>query len=118
MKVLIFGSSTNPERYSYKASEMLLQYGHEIVQVGRREGHANDHPILAGHPKVDQIDTLTLYMNPTALLEHQDYLIGLEAKRVIFNPGTESAELAKAFKENGSEVLNACTLVMLRTNQF
>ncbi len=118
MKVLIFGSSTNPDRYSYKAAEMLIEYGHEIIQVGRRDGHAHNQPIFSGHPKVDKVHTLTLYMNPKALMEHKDYLVSLQPARVIFNPGTESVALANVFKENGVEVLNACTLVMLRTSQF
>jgi hypothetical protein len=44
--------------------------------------------------------------------------VALNPRRVIFNPGTESAPLQQALDEAGIEWLEACTLVMLRTGQF
>ena len=37
-KTVVIGASTNPERYSYKATERLKAHGHEVVPVGLKEG--------------------------------------------------------------------------------
>jgi hypothetical protein len=37
---------------------------------------------------------------------------------VIFNPGSESAELGRRLREHHIQWFEACTLVMLRTGQF
>ena len=38
--------------------------------------------------------------------------------RIVFNPGTENAELEHLAHKNGIETIEACTLVMLSTHQF
>jgi adenylate kinase len=48
----------------------------------------------------------------------QEVSIMLKPKRVIFNPGTESEEIENTLKKAGIEPMRACTLVLLRTNQF
>lgn len=122
-KVLILGASDNSERYSYKAFKMLQEYGHAVFPVHPSlpsiEGTAVSKDIrqaksLAG----GKIDTLTIYVNPQILEKQKDEVLGLNPKRVIFNPGTENPELENIFKQAGIEVVIGCTLVMLRTNQF
>jgi hypothetical protein len=44
--------------------------------------------------------------------------LGLNPKRIIFNPGTENDEFEKMAEDKGIEALEACTLVMLRSRQF
>ena len=39
-------------------------------------------------------------------------------KRVIFNPGTENPIFAQKLQEKGIPWENACTLVLLSTNQY
>ena len=46
------------------------------------------------------------------------YIISLQPKRIIFNPGTENSEFEKLALQNNIEVIEACTLVMLSTNQY
>ena len=119
-KTVILGASTNPGRYSYVAAEMLTQYGHEIVPVGLRKGVVSGKEILdiRTWPEVESPHTATLYMGPA----HHDgllaYLSRLRPVRVIFNPGTEDFALERALEKEGIEVLEACTLVMLRSGQY
>jgi hypothetical protein len=42
----------------------------------------------------------------------------LKPRRVIFNPGSENEALAKKLREAGIEVVEACTLVLLRSEAF
>lgn len=56
--------------------------------------------------------------NPEQLIDMLDDLISLKPKRVILNPGTFSEEIFEKLQASGIETLDACTLVMLSTNQF
>ena len=118
MKVLVVGASLKTERYSNMAVNMLLDYGHEVVAIGGREGQIRDVEIIKGHPPMQEIDTITLYLGPARQPTEYEYLISLNPKRVIFNPGTENPVFENMLKEHNIVVLRACTLVLLRTNQF
>ena len=48
----------------------------------------------------------------------KDQILKLKPKRVIFNPGTENSSLEKTLTDAGIAIEEACTLVLLRTNQF
>jgi len=61
---------------------------------------------------------VTMYIGPKNQPEHYAYILGLKPKRIIFNPGTENPELSALANIQGIETIEACTLVMLRTNQF
>ncbi len=119
-KTVVIGASPNPARYAYIASGMLTEYGHDIVPVGLRRGEIFGKQILdaRNQPLVDNVDTVTLYLGPANQTGLSDYLARLKPSRVIFNPGTENPELMKELEEKGIEVVEGCTLVMLRTQQF
>lgn len=117
-KTLVLGASPDPIRFAYKAIKSLLRYGHPIVAVGNKEGEINGVKIEIGKPKADKVDTIALYLNPTKQKEYYDYLISLEPKRIIFNPGTENKELMDLASKNGIEVIEDCTLIMLNTDRY
>ncbi len=117
-KTLVLGASENPDRYSNKAISRLLRYGHSVVAIGRRAGKVQDVNIMTEHPAMDDIDTVTLYLNPTNQKPYYDYILSLKPKRVIFNPGTENDELEKKLIQKGITTQEACTLVMLGTGQY
>ncbi len=117
-KTLVLGASTKPDRYGNIATRRLKLYNHEVVPVGNRAGKIDGIEILLGKPKVEGIDTITLYLNPKRQIEFYDYIIGLKPNRIIFNPGTENPELVKLAKENGIKSEIACTLVLLSVGQY
>jgi hypothetical protein len=47
-----------------------------------------------------------------------DTILGIQPRRIIFNPGTENPELEGLAQEKGIQAIEACTLVMLKTNQY
>ncbi len=118
MKTLVFGASLKEERYSNAAIRMLREYDHEVVAIGGRVGTVVDVEILRGHPDIADIHTITMYMRAQRQEDHLDFLMGLTPKRVIFNPGAENPKFEQILKMKGVEVLRACTLVLLRTNQY
>ncbi|OJW84945.1 MAG: CoA-binding protein [Bacteroidetes bacterium 46-16] len=117
-KTLVLGASENPSRYSYLAVNRLLQHHHPVVAIGRRKGKVQDVDIITEQPEMNDIDTVTLYLNPGNQKPYYDYIFSLHPKRIIFNPGTENPELEKMAKEKGIEPIEACTLVMLGTGQY
>jgi predicted CoA-binding protein len=120
--VAVLGASSDTNRYSYKAIQMLKDYGHTPVPIHPREtevlGYKVVPDIRALVKQGKKIDTLTMYVNPALSTKYQQDIIDLKPKRVIFNPGSENPGLEKALAENGILVEDACTLVLLRTNQF
>jgi len=119
-KTVIIGATPNPARYAYLAANMLTQYKHEIVPLGIKKGVVAGHEIedIRNKPVIENVHTVTLYIGPQRQPEWYDYIISLKPKRIIFNPGTENEALEALAEERGIEALEACTLVMLRSNQF
>ncbi len=117
-KTLVLGASDNPERYSYLAIHKLRKYNHEVVAIGRKKTRVADVNVETEKKQFDHVDTVTLYVNPLRQKEYYDYILSLHPKRIIFNPGAENEELFTLAQSNGIMPLEACTLVLLSTNQF
>ena len=117
-KTLIIGASTNPERYAYKAANMLVAHKHEIVLVGLREGELLGEKIHTDKPIFDDIDTITLYVSAKNQPEWYDYVLQTKPKRLIFNPNTENEELKALAEANNIQTEYACTLVLLASGQY
>ena len=117
-KTLLIGASSNPERYSYKAIQMLLQHGYPCEALALRPGRIGDLVFHVGTPSFDSIDTVTLYINASHQASYMDYIISLQPRRIIFNPGTENPELVAAAMKNNIHCEMACTLVLLQTGQY
>jgi hypothetical protein len=115
---MVLGASTNPERYSYMATVMLMEKGHAVYAYGIKKGTIQSLPIVQDWPKTGSIATLTLYLGPTAQEEYYDQMIALKPERIIFNPGTENPILVQLAHAAGISTIEACTLVMLTTGQF
>ncbi len=117
-KTLILGASTDETRYSNIAAHRLVANGHEIVLVGNKKGSVLGMPIHNDTPDFAYIDTVTLYLNPQRQKEYYDYILGLQPKRIIFNPGTENEELLTLANLKGIETEYACTLVLLSMGEY
>jgi predicted CoA-binding protein len=117
--VAVLGASNNPDRYSNMAVRRLRDAGHNVIPVNPALEEIEGFPVAKSLGDiVDPVDTLTLYVGPQRSLPMIDAILRLAPKRVIFNPGTESAELAAALDRANIPHVEACTLVMLQTGQF
>lgn len=117
-KTLVLGASDNPSRYSFLAVNRLRRHGHPVVAIGKKTGQVDDVIITKEKENHEGIDTVTLYLNPAHQQQYYDYILSLKPRRIIFNPGAENPELARLARENQIQPLEACTLVMLSTNQY
>lgn len=117
-KTLVLGASVNPARYSNLAIKKLSAYQHPVVAVGRRKGQIDGVEINAEPVATDDIDTVTLYLNPVNQKQYYNYIFSLNPRRIIFNPGAENDELSDLARQKGIQVQEACTLVLLSTRQY
>lgn len=118
LKTLVFGASTKPDRYAYKAINRLRQAGHPVVAIAKRPGTIADVEFMIGEPALDDIHTITLYVSPKYIAPHIDYLVSLKPKRIIFNPGTENPDFVEKAQAAGILCVEACTLVMLSIGAY
>jgi predicted CoA-binding protein len=117
--IVVLGASPKPERYSYKAVNMLTENGYNVIPVHPAVQEINGIKVTPHLEDIkEEIHTVTLYVNGSMVETMTDKILALKPKRVIFNPGTESSTASETFKKSGIEVLEACTLVLLRTKQF
>jgi len=97
-----------------------MDHGHEVIPISIKKGEIEGKTILniRDKPEINNLDTLTLYINRFNQFDWYDYLLALKPKRIIFNPGAENQELNNLARENGIETVEACTLVMLKTGSY
>jgi len=119
LSVAIIGASHKPQRYAYQCQQLLMEKGHTTYPVS---GNGRDILGVKGFSSVSDlpssIDTVTLYLNPERHQAIKQDLLDLKPNRIIFNPGTESDALIDLYQDNGIISERACTLVLLRTEQF
>lgn len=119
--VIVIGASENPERYSYKAAQMLLEYDHPVFLVGNKTGSIFNQTIYTFEQAVNQElnpRVVTLYVGPKHQLLYAQQIVQWKPKYVIFNPGTENIDFENFLVKNDIEPLQACTLVMLKNGLF
>jgi predicted CoA-binding protein len=117
--VAILGASPKPDRYAYQALELLHEYGHRTLPINPAFDEIlgeKCYPTISDAP--GPIDTVTLYLGEARSSPLIDEIIDVRPRRIIINPGAENPALAAKAQEAGIEVVEGCTLVMLRTGQF
>lgn len=116
-RTLVWGASEKKDRYSNKAVLSLLRNGFEVEAYGLKIGKIETVEIQTVVPE-GPFHTVTLYINPQNQKPVMEQILKLNPKRIIFNPGTENPEFEEMAENQGVQVVEACTLVMLSTNQF
>jgi len=117
-KTLVLGASKRQNSYANLALHHLAELGIESIGIGLEEGEVADIPIVTGTPMLDDIHTITVYLNPKRQAPLLEYIISLHPNRIIFNPGTENPAIYPKLRNAGIEVEIACTLVLLATDQY
>ncbi len=117
-KTLIIGATTKPERAAFKAVNMLVAKGHSVLAVGQNAGEVAGVKINTKAIPVKNIDTISLYINPSRQKDYYNYIVEASPKRVLFNPGTENPEFYQLLELNNIKFEAACTLVLLTLNKY
>ena len=117
-KTLVLGVSLNEARYSNKVVHKLISKDHQVSEIGFKSGIVSNINVSTKNKSYKNIDTVTLYLSPINQVNFYEYILSLQPKRVIFNPGTENKEFQNILHQNGIKTEIACTLVLLSTNQY
>jgi len=115
---LVLGASLKPERYSNKAIYKLVEKGIKTFAFGLRAGEIAGVAVSTTISTIEDIHTVTLYLNPRRQEEFYTTIVSLKPKRVLFNPGTENPKFYDILKKHKIAYEEACTLVLLATNQY
>lgn len=119
MQTLVLGASTAPEKFANRAIRSLVAHGYAVAAVGIDDGEVAGVPIRHSFSDVPGVvDTVTLYLNPRRQRQYYADILAAKPRRVIFNPGTENAELQRQLADAGIQAVIGCTLVMLGTGQY
>ena len=117
--VAVIGASPKKERYSNKAIRLLSEYKHNPIPVAPKQEKIEGKKVYQKLEDIpEKIDTVTLYVGPARQDAIIEEIVKLAPRRVIFNPNTENKVAYKQLKRAGIEVVEACTLVLLKTNQY
>lgn len=117
--VVVLGASDKPERMSNRAVKLLREHQYRVIPV---------HPTLEEVERltvvhnlseiIDRPDVFSVYVNPEHSSAMQGAILRLNPRVVVFNPGAENPALAEKLREAGIKTVEACTVVLLSTDQF
>jgi predicted CoA-binding protein len=115
----VIGASPIQDRDANKAMRLLADHNHRVIPVAPRYETIEGRKVYPSLAQISEtIDTVTLYVGPARQAAVIREIIQTAPRRVIFNPGTENPEAYAPLKAAGIEVVEACTLVLLKTNQY
>jgi len=84
-KTLVLGASDNPSRYSYLVIQRLRNHKHPVVAIGRKHAVVADVTIETEMKAIDNIDTVTMYLNPFHQQEYYNYPLAELIRQCMFN---------------------------------
>ncbi|MGB8340334.1 MAG: CoA-binding protein [Chthoniobacterales bacterium] len=117
--VAVLGASPKPDRYSNQAIRLLGRFDYRPIPVNPAYEEIEEltcFPNLAAI--AEPVHTITIYLGPARSTPLIEEILAANPQRLIMNPGAENEELAAAASGTGIEVVEGCTLVMLKTGLF
>jgi len=115
---LVIGASLKESRYSNLCVRTLVSGHFPVTAIGLREGSIDETPVQSGYPELNNIHTVSLYLGPENQVSWYDYILKLNPERVVFNPGTENEEFQDVLTNAGIEVIEGCTIVMVKSGTY
>lgn len=117
--VAVLGASPKPDRYSNQAVRLLASFDYRPIPVNPAFPEIEGLTCFPTLSKVKEpVHTVTLYLRAARSTPLIDEIVSAQPQRIILNPGAENDELSEAASSAGIEVVEGCTLVMLRTGLF
>jgi uncharacterized protein len=117
--VVIPGASPKPDRSAFRAFHMLREYRHRPIPVNPACEEILGERCYSRVEEVPRtVDTITVYLGQGRSDPLIDDIVAVAPRRIIMNPGAENPNLARQAEAAGIEVVESCTLVMLRSGRF
>lgn len=119
MNVSVVGASPTSERYIYMAVNMLEQEGCAVFPVRPLPSEIDGIRVFKHLTDMPQgVRTGTAYRPPERSTPLAEEILSVRPRHVIFNPGEKNEVLAQMLERKGLAMLEACPLVLLRTDRF
>ena len=117
--VAVVGASQKEDKYSHMAVKLLEEKGHNPIPVAPAQKEILGRKVYSELCDVpNKIDTVTMYVGAARQSAILEDILKVMPRRVIFNPGAENPDEYDRIRGSGIEVMEACTLVLLKTEQF
>src|SRR3954453_3867942 len=117
--VAILGASPKPDRYAYRAMQMLRDHGHRPIPVNPAFPEILGETCYKSIADIGEpIATVTMYLGKKRSDPLIAEILAAKPRRIIMNPGAENDDLAEQAEAAGIEVIEDCTLVMLQSGTF
>ena len=117
--VVVLGASPKITRYSNQAVKALLHHNHKVLPVNPVVSRIHGQTCFQNMTAIEEpVHTLTAYVGKKRSDDMIDSILALNPQRIILNPGAENDRLQQKAEQAGIEVVQGCTLVMLKTDQF
>ena len=115
---LVIGASLKESRYSNICVKTLVSGKFPVTAIGLREGSIDEIHVQSGFPELQNIHTVTLYLGSENQKSWYNYILKLNPERVVFNPGAENQEFEDMLSNAGIEVIEGCTIVMVKGGTY
>ena len=117
--VVVLGATPKEDRYAHMAMRRLQSRGYHAIPVNPAFDEILGERCYKSIADVPgPIDTVTMYVGAARSTPLIDEIVQAQPRRIIFNPGAENSALASRAEENGIDVVEGCTLVMLGAGTF
>lgn len=117
--VAIIGATDSADKYAYRALKSLESHEYVPFPVNPTKDSVGGYRCYHSLAEIPEpIDTVTMYVRPEISAGMLDDLLAKMPRRVIMNPGAVNDALAEELEKRGIQVVHACTLVMLASDQF
>lgn len=118
IRTLVLGASLDRNRYAHLAIRRLQNKNFWVVGIGSRAGMVAGASIHTNKIPLKNIHTVSIYLNPENQEPYYSYVLELNPRRVIFNPGTENVHFEALLAHHKIPFERSCMLVLISTDQF
>ncbi len=111
--VAVVGASTNRRKYGNKAVRAFRNAGYDVYPINLKEGEIEGlkaYRSLDDLP-VDQLDSVTIYVPPDAVLGVLDQVASKRPGEVWLNPGTATREVVARAEALGLNAIQECSIL-------
>lgn len=112
-KWAVVGVSEDRSKYGNKIYRDLRDAGYQVFAVNPKLSTVEGDPCYASVQDLPEVpDVVDLVVPPTVSLKTVEDCLAAGAKRIWFQPGSESAEAVKKAQDGGMEVVyDACIMI-------
>lgn len=111
-KIVVFGVSSNPDKYGHRIFKDLLNHGYKVWGINPNVKEIDGIKIYQSLDELpDKPDTAIIVIPPDKTPYVVDKCIENKIKEIWFQPGSENEEAIQKAKKEGIKVFTACFMV-------